>query len=68
MRHVIDLVNEGKYTPEICTVDCGPYNVGDGNCASNAQLVERARTIIESMGASVVAPGRAREMLQLRQR
>lgn len=30
MRHVIDLVNEGKYAPEICTVDCGPYNVGDG--------------------------------------
>ncbi len=31
MRHVIDLVNEGKYAPEICTVDCGPYNVGEGN-------------------------------------
>ena len=31
MRHVIDLVNEGKYAPEICTVDCGTLNVGDGN-------------------------------------
>jgi len=31
MRHVIDLANEGKYAPEICTVDCGPYNVGEGN-------------------------------------
>jgi uncharacterized protein (DUF849 family) len=31
MRHVIELVNEGRYAPEICTVDCGPYNVGDGN-------------------------------------
>ena len=31
MSHVIDLVNEGKYVPEICTVDCGPYNVGEGN-------------------------------------
>lgn len=31
MRHVIDLVNEGKYVPDICTVDCGPYNVGEGN-------------------------------------
>ncbi|MBX3569625.1 MAG: 3-keto-5-aminohexanoate cleavage protein [Rhizobiaceae bacterium] len=31
MRHVIDLVNEGKYAPDICTVDCGPYNVGEGN-------------------------------------
>lgn len=187
MRHVIDLVNEGEYAPEICTVDCGPYNVGDGNrtyvstpdyvrqgaricrelgvkpefevfdtghlwlcqkmlaeglvedpmmvqlCASipygmpahvgllaslvstlpdtaqwasfgigrlqmpmvaqsvmlgghvrvglednlylskgvygsNAQLVERARTIIESMGASIAAPGRAREMLKLTRR
>ncbi|MFB8343848.1 3-keto-5-aminohexanoate cleavage protein [Brucella cytisi] len=187
MRHVIDLVNEGKYAPEICTVDCGPYNVGEGNrtylstpdyvrhgtrlcrelgvkpefevfdtghlwlcqkmiseglvddpamiqlCASipyamplnigllaslvstlpptaqfasfgigrlqmpmvaqsvmlgghvrvglednlylkkgvyasNAQLVERARTIIESMGASIVSPGQAREMLKLKQR
>lgn len=187
MAHVIELVNEGKYTPEICTVDCGPYNVGDGNrtyvstpdyvrqgaricrelgvkpefevfdsghlwlcqkmlaegliddpmmvqlCAaipygmpanigllaslvaslpptaqfasfgigrlqmpmvaqsvmlgghvrvglednlyltkgvfaSNAQLVERARTIIESMGASIVTTARAREMLELEQR
>ena len=31
MSHVIDLVNEGRYVPEICTVDCGPYNVGEGN-------------------------------------
>jgi uncharacterized protein (DUF849 family) len=31
MRHVIDLVNEGKYAPEICTVDCGTLNFGDGN-------------------------------------
>ena len=31
MQHVVDLVNEGRYAPEICTVDCGPYNVGEGN-------------------------------------
>lgn len=31
MRHIIDLVNEGRYAPEICTVDCGSYSVGDGN-------------------------------------
>ncbi len=23
MRHIIDLVNESRYAPEICTVDCG---------------------------------------------
>ncbi len=33
MRHVIDLVNEGKYLPDICTIDCGTLNLGDGNRA-----------------------------------
>ncbi|MFT4085259.1 MAG: 3-keto-5-aminohexanoate cleavage protein [Nocardioides sp.] len=33
--------------------------------ATNAQLVERARTIIEAMGASVATPDRAREILRL---
>ncbi|MEP9385269.1 3-keto-5-aminohexanoate cleavage protein [Nocardioides sp. KR10-350] len=33
--------------------------------ATNAQLVERARTIIESMGASVATPDDAREILDL---
>lgn len=33
--------------------------------ATNAQLVERARTIVESMGASVATPDRAREILGL---
>jgi uncharacterized protein (DUF849 family) len=37
-----------------------------GVYASNAQLVERARTIIEAMGARIVSPGQARERLQLR--
>ena len=36
-----------------------------GVFASNAQLVERARTIIESMGASIATPGSARRMLGL---
>jgi uncharacterized protein (DUF849 family) len=36
--------------------------------ATNAQLVERARTIIESMGASVATPDQAREILDLRPR
>ena len=37
-----------------------------GVYASNAQLVERARTIIEAMGARVQSPAQARERLQLR--
>ena len=39
-----------------------------GVLATNAQLVERARTIIEAMGASVAAPDDAREMLNLKPR
>jgi uncharacterized protein (DUF849 family) len=33
MRHVIDLCQEGKYRPEIATIDCGSLNFGDGNRA-----------------------------------
>jgi uncharacterized protein (DUF849 family) len=36
--------------------------------ATNAQLVERARTIIEAMGARVATPDDAREILDLRPR
>ena len=36
-----------------------------GVYASNAQLVEKARTIIEAMGARVMSPAQARERLQL---
>ena len=36
-----------------------------GVYASNAQLVERARTIIEAMGARTLTPAEARERLQL---
>ena len=36
--------------------------------ATNAQLAERARTIIEAMGAKVATPDEAREILQLRPR
>jgi uncharacterized protein (DUF849 family) len=36
-----------------------------GVYASNAQLVAKARTIIEAMGARVVSPAQARERLQL---
>lgn len=33
MRHVIDLCHEGKYRPDICTLDCGSLNFGDANRA-----------------------------------
>jgi uncharacterized protein (DUF849 family) len=36
--------------------------------ATNAQLVEQARTIIEAMGASVATPDQAREILRLKPR
>jgi uncharacterized protein (DUF849 family) len=37
-----------------------------GVYASNAQLVEKARTIIEAMGARVLTPAQTRERLKLR--
>jgi len=37
-----------------------------GVYASNAQLVEKARTIVEAMGARILTPAQARERLQLR--
>jgi uncharacterized protein (DUF849 family) len=33
MKHVIDLCQEGKYRPEIATLDCGSLYLGDGNRA-----------------------------------
>jgi len=36
-----------------------------GVYASNAQLVERARTIVEAMGGRIVSPAQARERLKL---
>ena len=36
-----------------------------GVYASNAQLVEKARTIIEAMGARIMTPGQARERLKI---
>ncbi|MCF3641925.1 3-keto-5-aminohexanoate cleavage protein [Rhizobium sp. TRM95111] len=42
--------------------------VGKGQLASNAQLVEKAVTIIESMGARVIGPAEVREKLKLQKR
>ena len=36
--------------------------------ATNGQLVEQARTIVEAMGAAVATPDQAREILQLKAR
>jgi len=33
MRHIIDLCAEGRYRPDIATLDCGSLNFGDGNRA-----------------------------------
>jgi 3-dehydrocarnitine:acetyl-CoA trimethylamine transferase len=33
MRHVIDLCEEGRFRPDIATLDCGSLNFGDGNRA-----------------------------------
>jgi 3-dehydrocarnitine:acetyl-CoA trimethylamine transferase len=33
MQHVIDLCQEGKYRPDIATLDCGTLNFGEGNRA-----------------------------------
>ncbi|TLY63003.1 MAG: 3-keto-5-aminohexanoate cleavage protein, partial [Gammaproteobacteria bacterium] len=37
-----------------------------GVYASNAQLVEKARTIVEAMGARILSAGQTRERLKLR--
>lgn len=42
--------------------------LGKGIKATNAQLVERARTIVEAMGARVATPDEARELLRLKPR
>lgn len=33
MRHIIDLCAEGKYRPDVATLDCGSLNFGDSNRA-----------------------------------
>ena len=40
--------------------------LGRGQLATNGQLVERARTILEGMGATVLGPAAVREKLKLR--
>ncbi|HUY83939.1 MAG TPA: 3-keto-5-aminohexanoate cleavage protein [Steroidobacteraceae bacterium] len=51
MRHVIDLCHEGKYRPEIATLDCGSLNFGDGNRAyvSTPNYLRRGAAILKDL-------------------
>jgi uncharacterized protein (DUF849 family) len=42
--------------------------VAKGQLATNAQLVEKAVTIVESMGARIIGPAEVREKLKLTKR
>jgi uncharacterized protein (DUF849 family) len=52
MRHVIDLCNEGKYRPDIATLDCGSLNFGDGNRAyvSTPNYLRKGAQILKDLG------------------
>jgi len=52
MRHVIDLCNEGKYRPDIATLDCGSLNFGDGNRAyvSTPNYLRSGARILKDLG------------------
>jgi uncharacterized protein (DUF849 family) len=52
MRHVIDLCNEGKYRPDIATLDCGSLNFGDGNRAyiSTPNYLRKGCAILKDLG------------------
>ncbi len=52
MRHVIDLCHEGRYRPEIATLDCGSLNFGDGNRAyvSTPNYLRQGAAIARDLG------------------
>jgi uncharacterized protein (DUF849 family) len=52
MRHVIDLCHEGRYRPDIATLDCGSLNFGDGNRAyvSTPGYLRRGAQILHELG------------------
>lgn len=52
MRHVIDLCHEGLYRPDICTLDCGSLNFGDGNRAyvSTPNYLRKGAAICKDLG------------------
>jgi uncharacterized protein (DUF849 family) len=52
MRHIIELCNEGKYRPDIATLDCGSLNFGDGNRAyvSTPNYLRKGAAILRDLG------------------
>jgi uncharacterized protein (DUF849 family) len=52
MRHIIDLCQEGKYRPDIATLDCGSLNFGDGNRAyvSTPNYLRKGAHIANDLG------------------
>jgi uncharacterized protein (DUF849 family) len=52
MRHIIDLCGEGKYRPDIATLDCGSLNFGDGNRAyvSTPNYLRKGAQIAKDLG------------------
>jgi uncharacterized protein (DUF849 family) len=52
MRHVIELCQEGKYRPEIATLDCGSLNFGDSNRAyvSTPNYLRKGAAILRELG------------------
>jgi uncharacterized protein (DUF849 family) len=52
MRHIIDLAQEGKYKPDIATLDCGSLNFGDGNRAyvSTPNYLRKGAQICKDLG------------------
>jgi uncharacterized protein (DUF849 family) len=52
MRHVIELCQEGKYRPDIATLDCGTLNFGDGNRAyiSTPDYLRKGAQIMLDLG------------------
>jgi uncharacterized protein (DUF849 family) len=52
MRHVIDLCQEGKYRPDVATLDCGSLNFGDSNRAyvSTPNYLRKGAAILRDLG------------------
>jgi uncharacterized protein (DUF849 family) len=52
MRHVIDLCEEGRYRPDIATLDCGSLNFGDSDRAyvSTPGYLRRGAAICRDLG------------------
>ena len=52
LKHVIELCEEGKYVPEITTLDCGSLNFGDDNRAyvSPAGYLRTGARLLKDLG------------------